>query len=113
MYLLYMTYIYCTVWKISRISPERYKDAVLFARPYESQRGKLDLTQIKSIFEYSHIPEKDLPKIFSIIGLNDGQIGIICDLVDTRNNMAHASGKFEILTEDLFGKRSIKECLTS
>ena len=24
LHLLYMTYIYCTVWKISRILPERY-----------------------------------------------------------------------------------------
>lgn len=100
LHLLYMTYIYCTVWKISIINPERYKDAVLFARPYE--RKKIDLEHIKSIFEYSNIPEKELPKIFKIIDLNGGQMRIICDLVDTRNEMAHASGKFEIVTEEIF-----------
>lgn len=99
-HLLYMTYIYCTVWKISRINPERYNDAVLFARPYEG--NKIDLKNIESIFEYSKMPEKDLPKIFNIIDLDEPQIGIICSLVNTRNNMAHASGKFDILTEENF-----------
>ena len=33
-HLLYMTYIYCTAWKISQIEPDRYKDAIIYARPY-------------------------------------------------------------------------------
>lgn len=60
-HLLYMTYIYCTTWKISKINPERYNDAVLFARPYEGK--KIDLRNVESVFEYSNMPEKDLPKI--------------------------------------------------
>ena len=37
-HLLYMTYIYCTAWKISQIEPERYKDAIVFARAYLDSR---------------------------------------------------------------------------
>lgn len=33
-HLLYMTYLYCTAWKISQIEPERYKDAITYARSY-------------------------------------------------------------------------------
>ncbi|NMB96066.1 MAG: hypothetical protein GYA02_05585 [Clostridiaceae bacterium] len=100
LHLLYMTYIYCTVWKISKINPERYSDAVLFARPYDGK--KVDLRNIESIFEYSNMPEKELPKIFKIIELDNPQIGMICTLVNIRNDMAHASGKFDILTEEIF-----------
>lgn len=102
LHLLYMTYIYFTVWKISKIYPERYADAVVFARTYSGRNNEIDFANIGSIFEYSLVPEKELPKIFRIIDLNDGQIGIIAGLVDTRNDMAHASGKFELLTEISF-----------
>lgn len=100
LHLLYMTYIYFAIWKTSKANPTRYEDVVVFARPYHG--NKLDFLNIESIFEYSYVPEKDIPKIFKIIGLDGGQIGIIQGLVDTRNDMAHASGKFEILNEDAF-----------
>jgi hypothetical protein len=95
LHLLYMTYIYFTVWKISKTNPERYKDAVVFARAYSG--SELDFLNIESIFDYSRVPEGDLPKIFSIIELDSGQIGIIKGRVNNRNDMAHATGKFEIL----------------
>jgi hypothetical protein len=101
LHLLYMTYIYCSVWKISQIIPDRYADAVVFAKPYrdrDSDRNKFNFQDIKSVFQYSLVPEKELPKIFKIIGLDDGQISTISGLVDTRNDMAHATGNFEILT---------------
>lgn len=97
LHLLYMTYIYFTVWKISKIYPERYCDAVVFAKSYTGRN--LDFINIESIFEYSLVPEKELPKIFKIINLDNGQIGIIKGLVDNRNDLAHASGKFEILND--------------
>ena len=97
LHLLYMTYIYFTVWKISKIYPVRYCDAVVFAKAYTGRN--LDFINIESIFEYSLVPEKELPKIFKIIDLDNGQIGIIKGLVDNRNDLAHASGKFEILND--------------
>ena len=102
LHLLYMTYIYFTMWKISKIHTERYNDAVCFARTYSGRNNEIDFENIGSIFEYSLVPEKELPKIFKIIDLNEGQIGIVAGLVDTRNDMAHASGKFELLTEISF-----------
>lgn len=104
LHLLYMTYIYCTVWKISMILPDRYRDSVVFARPY--QGAECDLYNIKSIFQYSKIPEKELPKIFSIINLDNAQIGLIRSLVDIRDNMAHASGRFEIITDEVFDSKA-------
>lgn len=101
-HLMYMTYIYCTAWKIGQIEPERYKDAIVFARPYSGREKDLKIEDADSIFAYSLIPEKDIAKLFKIIELDKSQISVVGDLVDTRNDMAHASGKFEILTEDSF-----------
>lgn len=101
-HLLYMTYIYCTAWKISQIEPERYKDAIVFARAYSGREKDLKIEEAESVFAYSLMPEKDIARLFKIIELDKSQISVVSDLVDTRNEMAHASGKFEILTEDSF-----------
>ncbi|MCD8106688.1 MAG: hypothetical protein LUE20_01835 [Oscillospiraceae bacterium] len=101
-HLLYMTYIYCTAWKISQIEPERYRDAIVFARAYNGRDRDLKIEDAESIFAYSLMPEKDIAKLFKIIELDNSQIANVGILVDTRNEMAHASGKFEILTDDGF-----------
>ncbi len=101
-----MTYIYCTAWKIGRIESERYKDAIVFARAYNGRESEFDIEDANSIFAYSLMPEKDIAKLFKIINLDKSQISSVCDLVDTRNDMAHASGKFEILTEDGFDAKA-------
>ena len=53
LHLLYMTYIYCTAWKIGQIEPERYKDAIVFARPYNGRERDLKIEDADSIFAYS------------------------------------------------------------
>lgn len=106
LHLLYMTYIYCTAWKIGQIEPERYKDAIVFARPYNGRERDLKIEDADSIFAYSLIPEKDIARLFKIIGLDRSQISAVGELVDTRNEMAHASGKFEILTEEGFDAKA-------
>jgi len=108
-HLIFMTYIYCTVWKIGKFYKDRYEDTLLFARPYNNKT--IDLTNIKSIFEYSNIPEKDIFEFFSLIDLDKGYIKNIKGLVDTRNEMAHATGKIQITTESNFNE-AIKEILS-
>lgn len=105
-HLLYMTYIYCTAWKIKQIEPARYKDAIIFARSYNGKEKNLKIEDADSIFVYSLIPEKDIAKLLKIIELDRSQISAVGDLVDTRNEMAHASGKFEILTEEGFDAKT-------
>ena len=106
LHLLYMTFIYCTAWKIGQIEPVRYKDAIVFARSYNGRERDLKIEDADSIFSYSLIPEKDIARLFKIIELDRSQISAVGDLVDTRNEMAHASGKFEILTEDGFDAKA-------
>lgn len=103
-HLLFMTYIYCSVWKIGRFYKNRYEDTVLFARTYRSKEREIDLKNIKSVFEFSYIPEKDIFKFFTLVDLDPGYIGSIVELVDTRNNMAHATGKIEIYSVEEFNR---------
>lgn len=81
---------------------ELYIRDIVFARPYSGREKDLKIEDADSIFAYSIIPEKDIAKLFKIIELDKSQISVVGDLVDTRNDMAHASGKFEILTEESF-----------
>ena len=111
-HLLYMTYIYCTAWKISQIVPDRYQDVIVFARPYSGRERDLKIEEANSIFAFSLLPEKDIAKLFKIICLDKSQIANVSDLVDARNDMAHASGKFNILTEDSYDAK-VSNILTS
>ena len=99
-HLLCMIYVYLSVWKISVVVPEEYDSAVTFAKTYEGD--EIDSSSINSIFDYSRVPEKELPKIFKIIGLDKGQRDKIKGLVETRNDIAHATGRSEIPNEDAF-----------
>lgn len=102
LHLLYMTYIYSTAWKISHIESDRYKDAIVFARAYNGREHDLKIEDAESIFAFSLMPEKDISKLFKIIDLDRKEISIVCDLVDSRNDMAHASGKIQLSTVDSF-----------
>ena len=111
-HLLYMTYVYCVEWKIGQIEPDRYKDAIVFARPYNGREQDFKIEDTDSIFSYSLMPEKEIAKLFRIIGLDKSQISVVSNLVEMRNEMAHASGKFEILTEDIFDAK-VSNVITS
>lgn len=66
LHLLYMTYIYCTAWKIGQIEPDRYKDASVFARPYNGRERDLKIEDANLIFAYSLILEKDIERLESL-----------------------------------------------
>lgn len=100
LHLIFMTNIYSSIWKIGQFYKERYHDSLLFARPYSG--CEVNFKEIKSVFEFSHLPEKDIFEFFSLIGVENSYIKSIKGLIDTRNQMAHATGKFQISTVDNF-----------
>jgi len=99
-HLICMMYLYISAWKISIVIPEEHDIAVTFAKTYEGD--EIDTSKISSVFDYSRVPEKELPKILKLIGLDKGQRGKIRGLVDMRNDIAHATGKSKIPNEDAF-----------
>jgi len=109
-HLLYMTYIYCSAWKISSMCEKRYKDATIFARPYNGKES--EFRESESVFKFSLLPEKDIGKIFHVTGLDAGQIRQISGFVADRDDMAHASGKISIPNSEEFETKA-KTILTS
>ncbi len=99
-HLIFMTYIYSTVWKIGQFHKDKYEHSLLFARPYNGK--EVDFKAVTSIFKYSHLPEKDIFEFFTLIGIENGYIKSTKKLIDYRNEMAHATGKIEISSEDKF-----------
>ena len=99
-HLIFMTYIYSTVWKIGQFHKDKYEYSLLFARPYNGK--EVDFKAVTSIFKYSHLPEKDIFEFFALIGLENGFIKSTKKLIDYRNEMAHATGKIEISSEEKF-----------
>lgn len=100
LHLIFMTNIYSFIWKIGQFYKERYEDSLLFARPYNG--CQIDFKEIKSVFDFSNIPEKDIFEFFSLIGVEKSYIKSTKGLIDARNQMAHATGKFQISDEDKF-----------
>lgn len=109
LHLVFMTAIYGFVWKISQFHKEKYEDSLLFARPYNGT--SVDFKNVQSLFAYSKMPEKDIFEFLSLVGLDNSFIKSVKRLIDTRNEMAHASGQIRIATSESFD-RAIKELLS-
>ena len=109
LHLIFMSYIYSTVWKIGQFHKEKYEDSLLFARPYNG--SDVNFKEINSIFEYSQLPEKDIFEFFSLIGMDNGYIKSTKKLIDYRNDMAHATGTFQISSEEQFSD-ALRELLS-
>lgn len=99
-HLIFMTFIYSTVWKIAQFHKDKYEHSLLFARPYNGK--EVDLKTVGSVFEYSNLPEKDIFEFFALIDLDNSYIKSTKKLIDYRNEMAHATGKIEISSEEKF-----------
>lgn len=108
MHLIFMTYIYVTVWKISQFHKDKYEHSLLFARPYNGK--EVNFKEITTVFDFSHLPEKDIFEFFALIGIDNGYIKSTKKLIDYRNDMAHATGKFQIYSEEKFNV-AIREIL--
>ena len=108
-HLIFMTYIYSTVWKIGQFHKDNYEHSLLFARPYNG--SDVNLKEIKSVFDFSHLPEKDIFEFFALIGLENGFIKSTKKLIDYRNKMAHATGRFQISSKNDY-ESAIKEILS-
>jgi len=109
LHLIFMTNIYSNIWKIGQFHKEKYEVSLLFARPYNG--CEVNFKDIKSVFEFSHLPEKDIFEFFTLIGVENSYIKSIKGLIDTRNQMAHATGKFQISSLENF-IAAIKELIS-
>ena len=99
-HLLFMTYLYCVIWQISKLCSSRFLDTTIFAQTYKGKEKKLKFNNIESVFDLSYMKESDISSFLLLIDMDPSFVGQIKSLVEDRNDMAHANGKIQIKTYD-------------
>ena len=100
-HLIFMSYVYYCVERAYQFKPERMKDIFYPINAYSGRNDKPDLDKYKSVYEFSKIPEKDIFKIFRIMGMEHSQIKELSQYISDRDDYAHATGKGNISEEAL------------
>ncbi|SOY85116.1 hypothetical protein [Cupriavidus taiwanensis] len=85
-HMLYMSYVFFSVWQIRQAKPEAFTHAVLF------QQKEKELLTASSPFTFSEINERSIFKFLRLAGCENQHIGKFQKLVDQRNEIAHANG---------------------
>src|SRR5690606_6991051 len=85
-HMLYMSYVYFSVWQIKQAKPEAFTHAVLF------QQKEKELLTASSPFTFSEINERSIFKFLRLAGCENQHIGKSQKLVDQRNESAHPNG---------------------
>lgn len=83
-HMLFMCFVYFTIWKIKSIHPEDFEKLSL---------GFHNCIQgADSPFGYCEEQERKIMQIFKFWGIGNGRVGVYKKLVDTRNDIAHSNG---------------------
>lgn len=85
-HMLYMSYVYFSVWRIKQAKPEAFTHAVLF------QQKEKELLTASSPFTFSEVNERSIFKFLRLAGCENQHIGKFQKLVDQRNEIAHPNG---------------------
>lgn len=101
-HLIFMSYVYYCVEKAYQFQPERLKDIFYPLNAYRGKEGKKpSLDSYKSIYDFSLFPEKDIFKIFHVIGMDDALIKDFASYINNRDDFAHATGQGNISLDSL------------
>jgi len=85
-HMLYMSYVYFSVWQVKQAKPEAFAHAVLF------QQKEKELLTASSPFTFSEVNERSIFKFLRLVGCENQRIGKFQKLVDQRNEIAHPNG---------------------
>lgn len=108
-HLIFMSYVYYCVERAYQIEPDRMKDVFYPINAYSGRQDKPDIEKYKSIYDFSKIPEKEIFKVFRIMGMEDEKIKAFSKYISDRDDYAHATGKGNISEEKLIENvRAIK-----
>ena len=99
-HLIFMSYVYYCIEKAYNIEPERMKDVFYPINPYHGKDNKPDLENYGNVYEFSRIPEKDIFKVFHIMGMDDATIKDFSRYISSRDDFAHATGKGNISEQE-------------
>ena len=85
-HMLYMSYMYFSVWQIKQAKSEAFTHAVLF------QQKEKELLAASSPFTFSEVNERSIFKFLRLAGCENQHIGHFQKQVDLRNDIAHPNG---------------------
>lgn len=102
-HLIFMSYVYYCVEKAYLLFPERMRDIYYPMNVYSGRKDKPDIDNYASVYDFSKFPEKEIFKIFHIIGMDDDTIKRLAKYISDRDDYAHATGKGNISDETLKG----------
>ncbi len=105
-HLIFMSYVYYCVEKAYQFEPERMKDIFYPINSYRGRDDKPDIENFGSVYEFSKIPEKDIFKVFRVLGLEDTVIREFSSYISSRDDFAHATGHGNLSEEEF--QRNIK-----
>ena len=94
-HMLMMSFVYFNIWQIREINSEEFKKGL------GEITGNTDnpLLEGASPFTFSVVSESAVFQLFRLIGCNDTQIGNYRQLVQDRNDAAHANGNIFFKTQ--------------
>ena len=87
-HLVFMSYVYYSVEHALLISPGRVKDVYYSLRSYNGRDDKPDLDSYESVYGFSKIPEKDIFKVFHVIGMDEQSITDRVKYINRRDQYA-------------------------
>lgn len=87
-HMLYMSYVYFSVWQIKQAQPDDFAKSIIFMKK-EEESG---LLKASSPFSFSEINERTIFKFLRLAGCENQHIGKFQKLVDQRNEIAHPNG---------------------
>ncbi|WP_369297403.1 hypothetical protein [uncultured Neglectibacter sp.] len=99
-HLIFMSYVYYCVEKAYQFEPERMKDIFYPINSYRGRDDKPDIENFGSVYEFSKIPEKDIFKVFHVMGMEDRIIREFSKYVSSRDDYAHATGHGNLSEEE-------------
>lgn len=99
-HLIFMSYVYYCVEKAYDIEPNRMKDVFYPINSYHGKDDKPDLEGYGNVYEFSKIPEKDIFKVFHIMGMDDATIKAFSRYISSRDDYAHATGRGNISEQE-------------
>ena len=105
-HLIFMSYVYYSVEKAYQFEPERMKDIFYPINSYRGRDDKPDIENFGSVYEFSKIPEKDIFKVFRVLGMEDTVIREFSSYISSRDDYAHATGHGNLSEEEF--QRNIK-----
>lgn len=100
-HIIFMCYVYYCVEQTYLLRPERMNDVYYPINAYSGRDDKPDIQDYSSVYDFSKIPEKEIFKIFHIMGMSHEKIKALSKYISQRDGFAHATGQGNISEDKL------------